>query len=299
MTRRGLGDWGRRVTNESAPTPEAPDTAATSEAPALSAEESARRSASFGAAASQYARFRPGPPAESVAWLLESAPTTVVDLGAGTGALTRLLVERVSDVIAIEPDDRMREVLARDVPEASARKGWGEALPLEDHSADAVLASSSWHWMDAELALGEAARVLRPAGVLGAVWSGPDPDGPFLAAAQALLAQRRDDNDEDDSPDMASAIIDPHRTITELVIPDGSPFAVPEHHVHTWDVALNAEELIGLLGTFSWIILMTPERRERVVAEARRLLAEGLGVVGDVTVDVAYRADSWRTRVAG
>jgi hypothetical protein len=65
--------------------------------------------------------------------------------------------------------------------------------------------------------------------------------------------------------------------------------------VFTWDVALNAEELIGLLGTLSWIITMPDDRRERVIAEARRLLRELLGVEGDVTVDVAFRADAWRS----
>ena len=64
----------------------------------------------------------------------------------------------------------------------------------------------------------------------------------------------------------------------------------------TWDVALNADELIGLLGTLSWIITMPDDRRERVVTEARRLLRELLGVEGDVTVDVAFRADAWRSR---
>ena len=64
----------------------------------------------------------------------------------------------------------------------------------------------------------------------------------------------------------------------------------------TWDVALNADELIGLLGTFSWIITMPDETRQRVIATARRLLGELLGVEGDVTVEVAFRADAWRAR---
>jgi hypothetical protein len=62
---------------------------------------------------------------------------------------------------------------------------------------------------------------------------------------------------------------------------------------------LNADDLIGLLGTFSWIILMPEERRRGVLAEARRLLGEFLGVEGEVTVDVAYRADAWRSRRHG
>ena len=63
-------------------------------------------------------------------------------------------------------------------------------MPLPDSCADAVVASASWHWMDPVPALHEVARVLVPGGILGALWSGPDPEGPFLAQARALLAEQ-------------------------------------------------------------------------------------------------------------
>jgi hypothetical protein len=100
--------------------------------------------------------------------------------------------------------------------------------------------------------------------------------------------------DQPDDLDLSTAILDPHRPTTVLDIPAGAPFSPPEHTVLSWDVALNADDLIGLLGTFSWIITMPDDRRARVFAEARRLLKEGLGVEEDVTVDVAYGADVWR-----
>jgi hypothetical protein len=84
--------------------------------------------------------------------------------------------------------------------------------------------------------------------------------------------------------------------MSTLEIPPGVPFDQPEHEMFTWDVALNADDLVGLLGTLSWIITMPEETRQRVVAEARRLLKDLLGVEGDVTVDVAFRADAWRSR---
>ena len=89
------------------------------------------------------------------------------------------------------------------------------------------------------------------------------------------------------------------RPSSSLEIPPGVPFDQPEHAVFTWDVALNADELIGLLGTFSSIITLPEETRKGVVAEARRLLRELLGVEGDVTVDVAFRSDAWRSRRHG
>jgi hypothetical protein len=92
---------------------------------------------------------------------------------------------------------------------------------------------------------------------------------------------------------------DARRPALTLEIPAGVPFDPPDHEAFTWDVALNADELIGLLGTFSWIITMPEETRVRVIAEARRLLRDLMGVEGEVTVDVAFRSDAWRSRRHG
>jgi SAM-dependent methyltransferase len=269
----------------------------------LSPEEKARRSGSFGGAASLYERFRQGPPTDAVDWILQIRPTAVVDLGAGTGALTKLLVERADSVFAVEPDQRMLEVLTANLPGVTALSGRGEEIPLPDSSVDAALASSSWHWMDPARTLAEVARVLTPGGTLGAVWSGPDPDGPFLQQAQVLLSSGSGEREPvtpapEDDIDMASAIMDRNTPDPVLVIPPTSPFGQPENKVFTWNVPLNADELIGLLGTFSWIITMSEDQRARVFAEARRILKDGLGVEGAVTVDVQYRADAWRTRLS-
>jgi len=253
---------------------------------------SPERAGSFGEVASQYERYRPGPPESAIDWMLPQHVGRVVDLGAGTGAMTRMLVDRAQEVIAVEPDDRMRTVLAERVPRASTISGRGDALPLEDESADAVLASSSWHWMDLVPTLHEVGRVLVPGGVLGAVWSGPDPNGPFLVQAKTLLAQGGGDLNDTEFAEMIQG--DGHRPSTRLEIPPGVPFEQPEQQVLTWDVPLNADELIGLLGTFSWVILMPEPGRDRLIGQARRLLEELLGIEGEVTVDIAFRSDAWR-----
>ena len=154
--------------------------------------EKARRAASFGAVADHYERYRPGPVAAAVEWFLPSPVSLIVDLGAGTGALTRLLVGRAEEVVAIEPDDRMRAVLTnQQLPGVRAVLGYGESIPLPDGSADVVLASSSWHWMEPDATLAEVARVLRPGGALGALWTGPDEEGSFIVQARELLAGQR------------------------------------------------------------------------------------------------------------
>src|SRR5207253_2858226 len=197
-----------------------------------------------------------------VDWILPTHVGRVVDLGAGTGALTRLLIDRADEVVAVEPDDRMRSVLTAEVPGARAVMGRGESMPLPDGYADAVLASSSWHWMDPIPTLHEVGRILVPGGILAALWSGPDPDGPFMVEARALLAERsrgqagaapgHDGEGEPDAGEFARAIMgEADRPLPSLEIPAGVPFAQPEHEVFTWDVALNADELIGLLGTLS------------------------------------------------
>jgi len=267
----------------------------------LPEQEKAKRAGSFGEVASDYARYRPGPPLKAVDWILPERVDRVVDLGAGTGAMSRLLVDRADEVVAIEPDDRMRLVLGREVPGAQAVQGRGESIPLPDSSVDVVVASSSWHWMDPVPTLAEVARVLVPGGTLATVWSGADPDGAFLVQAQALLTEQATSGvaaDPDGPSDPVANLIlgDARRPAPTLVIPYDAPFDQPEHEVFTWDVALDADELIGMLGTFSWILTMPEEQRRRVKAEASRLLEELLGVQGEVTVDVAFRADTWRTR---
>ena len=269
----------------------------------VAGDQKTRRSGSFGAVASTYERFRPGPPAAAIAWMLPDAATTVVDLGAGTGSMTKELVGKVDRVIAIEPDDRMRGILTSNLPEVTALRGTGESMPLDTSSVDVVLASSCWHWMDADKTLQETARVLVPGGTLGVVWAGPDPDGPFVSQAQAMLSEMSTDQGEVTSSvsgrDLGNEIVDTeNRVETVLRIPEDSLFAQPDHNTLLWDVALTADELIGLLGTFSWIITMPDDRRAHVISEARRVLRDGLGIFGDVTVDVQYRSEVWRTHVA-
>ena len=281
-----------------------PDDTASTKVPLshLEVEEKAKRAASFGGVASHYERYRPGPSSTAVDWLLPERIRRVVDLGAGTGALTRILVDRADEVVAVEPDDRMRAVLEESVQGVRVVKGTGESIPLPDGGADAVLASSSWHWMDPERAVPEVARVLVPGGTLGVIWSGPDPEGAFLVQAQALLAEQSRSaaasggEGDPGRPDFAGMVMrDAQRPASTLEIPEGSPFAQPEHVVFHWDMALTADDLIGMLGTFSWILMMDDATRAGVLAEARRLLKELLGVEGDVTVDIGFRADTWRT----
>ena len=129
------------------------------------------RALSFGAMAEEYDRWRPSYPGAAVDWLAPSAPARVVEIGAGTGRLTSLLLARGLEVDAVEPDPRMRAVLARNHPAARSHAGDSTDLPVADGSVDAVLVADAWHWFDPVATMEEVRRVLRPGGWLGLVWN--------------------------------------------------------------------------------------------------------------------------------
>lgn len=129
----------------------------------------------FGNAAREYELGRPEWPEELVDRVVDElalgANASVLDLGAGTGKLTRALVRRFPCVIAVEPDDAMRGVLQEVVPEAEALAGRGEAIPLPDSSVDAVFTAEAFHWYASDESVAEIVRVLQPRGGLAIFWN--------------------------------------------------------------------------------------------------------------------------------
>jgi ubiquinone/menaquinone biosynthesis C-methylase UbiE len=108
-----------------------------------------------------YDAARPGYPDEAVEWALGGRVGVVVDLGAGTGILTRQLVSRAPGVIAVDPSPAMLERLRQRLPGVDARTGSAESMGLVSGSADAVIAGSAFHWFARPAADREIARVLR------------------------------------------------------------------------------------------------------------------------------------------
>ena len=131
----------------------------------------------FGRAAREYELGRPEWPAElldRVVGDLGLGPdAAVLDLGAGTGKLTRSLVPRFRRVVAVEPDDAMRAVLEEVVPGAESKGGSAEAIPLEESEVDVVFSAEAFHWFASHATLGEIVRVLRDGGGLAVFWNIP------------------------------------------------------------------------------------------------------------------------------
>jgi SAM-dependent methyltransferase len=141
----------------------------------------------FAEVADAYERGRPEYPVEAVRWLVGDAPVDVVDVGAGTGKLTRALVGLGHRLTAVEPLDEMRARLEIAVPEARALAGSAEAIPLPEASADVVTSAQAFHWFDHSRALPEIARVLRPGGRLALVWNSRDDRDPWMARLSAII----------------------------------------------------------------------------------------------------------------
>jgi SAM-dependent methyltransferase len=143
------------------------------------------RARSFGSAAEAYVRGRPSYPDEAVRFVLPRVPCSVVDVGAGTGKLTEVLVRLGCEVVAVEPDDEMR---AR-IEGGEARAGVAEALPLPDCSVDAVVAGQASHWFEMTQFLDNALRVLRPGGAIGLLRNTQDDRVEWVAELAELTKQ--------------------------------------------------------------------------------------------------------------
>ncbi len=152
--------------------------------------ERRERAASFSGVADAYERARPGYPEDAVLWLAGAEPCDVVDLGAGTGKLTRSLVDLGHRVTAVEPLPEMITQLRSAVPEAAAVEGGAEAIPLPDGSADVVTVAQAFHWFDHGPALVEIARVLRPGGRIALVWNVRDESDAWVGKLSDAMVGR-------------------------------------------------------------------------------------------------------------
>jgi SAM-dependent methyltransferase len=139
----------------------------------------------YGSLAADYERGRPSWPPS----LLDGVEgIDVLDLGAGTGKLTRLLLERYPHVVAVEPLDSMRAFIPTG---AETLDGAAEQIPLADASVDAVFVAEAFHWFDSRAAAEEVARVLRPGGTLVVCFNDYGPYAPPIGdAAETVLAER-------------------------------------------------------------------------------------------------------------
>jgi len=211
----------------------------------------------FSEVAGAYERGRPEYPAEAVRWLVGEEPRDVVDLGAGTGKLTRGLLALGHRVVAVEPLAEMRGELERAVPGARALAGSAEAIPLPDGAADAVTTGQAFHWFDHEKALPEIARVLRQGGRLALVWNSRDDRDPWMARLSAIIGNESL-HDWDVLP----------------VIEAGGCFAAVESVQFSFVQTLDRQGLLDLVLSRSYLAKLPPPERQPVLDEVGALYDE-------------------------
>ena len=254
----------------------------------LQDENTAVLRGAFGAVAGEYDRLRSGPPPEALDWMLPAGATDALEIGAGTGILTRLLIERIGRLTAIEPDERMRAVLDSTTTGADIRAGVAEELPLASSSCDLVIAASAWHWVDEARAVPEVARVLRPGGRLALVWSGPDRSVDWMRSLWAggivFSPEERDAVDQQRGA----------RRVVNLEAGGPSRFHSPETSRFRWTKPMTREDLVALSTTYSVVITMDDDKRERHLGAMRRFLDDQESLAGSDVIDVPMRAYCWR-----
>jgi SAM-dependent methyltransferase len=239
--------------------------------------------------ADDYDRLRPSPPEVALDWLVPGDCEVAVDIAAGTGLFTRALQRRATQVIAVEPDERMRAVLAARSPGARAVEGRGEAIPVPDASADGVFVSSAWHWLDPARAVPEIARVLRDRGRLGVIWTHRDHRVDWVAE----LDRPRTPRTVASSPGGAGS---PRPSRREITLPSGAPFGNVASQSFTFTRTMTTDDAVDWLATYSRLITASEQDRAAALASAREVLRRQADAAG--LVKIPMRSTCWRAERA-
>jgi ubiquinone/menaquinone biosynthesis C-methylase UbiE len=219
----------------------------------------------FQAGAAAYEIARPGYPDEALDLVATELGlthgTTVCDLAAGTGKLTRRLVDLGASVTAVEPVEAMREQARATVPGAHVVDGTAEAIPLPDASVDVVTVAQAFHWFDAQPALAEIARVLTPGGGLALLWNERDERTAWVAEMSRLIRWHERTVSRYQHVDWAE------------VVAASQHFTPLEERGVQWDQPMTREILADRVRSISYVAVMPTAERERLAAEVTALVA--------------------------
>jgi len=211
---------------------------------------------SFGAVADTYDRSRPGYPREAVEWLVGRRASSVVELGAGTGKLTDVLLDLGHDVLATDPLEEMLAHLLLRRPDTRVATAPAEQIPAATRSVDTVVAAQAFHWFDAERFLRETARVLRPGGHLAVLWNSRDERIPWVRRLGRIIGNTP-------QPDDPTAAID-----------ETGMYTTVERHVYRFWQPMTQSSLRDLVVSRSNVATMSAAERERVLRKVDELYDE-------------------------
>jgi SAM-dependent methyltransferase len=237
---------------------------------------------SFLSAGEDYDRFRPGFPDAAADAILPVPLGTVLDLGAGTGKFTSLLMERARRVIAVEPSEQMLAVLRAKLPDVEAHIGAAESIPASDSSVDAVTVAQAFHWFDREPACVEIRRVLVPSGTLGLLWNRADPGCAWdRACSQVAFPWLCDETPisssaQDELPGFVG--------VTHLEVP--------------WRERITRTDYIARWLTVSTFLAASDSERASMIAEIESILDGDPGTAGCAGFDLPQITDVYVYRTA-
>jgi SAM-dependent methyltransferase len=237
------------------------------------------RALSFGSVAAEYAALRPGYPADAVAFLVGDGGRRVLDVGAGTGLLTEVVLDAGHDVTAVDPSPEMLAELVARLPAVTAAVGSAEALPVDDASVDAVVAGQAAHWFDPAPAAREIRRVLRPGGVLGLIWNTRDERTPWVGALGELISAEARGHEAD------QGVVD--RFAEEL------PAQVDVFESGIVQ-PVTPENVVAGIATRSYVALMDDVRRAAFLAGVHELLDEHPDTRGRELLELPYVTRAYR-----
>jgi SAM-dependent methyltransferase len=232
----------------------------------MNLHDAARRG--FGRDPDAYERGRPEYPQAAVRWLVAQLGLgpgrLVIDVGAGTGKLTRALFPSGAGIVAIEPVAAMREVLARRAPAARVHDGTAEAMPVREGTADAIVSGQAFHWFDGPAALAEFHRVLRPGGRLGLIWNRRAMEQPLQRAIDEIIEPLR-------------GAAPSHRSGRwRRAFEDSSLFRPIAERAVRFEQELDEDAFVDRIGSTSFVAALDDPRREQVLARVRALARERL-----------------------
>ncbi|MFT4009701.1 MAG: class I SAM-dependent methyltransferase [Nocardioidaceae bacterium] len=214
---------------------------------------------SFATVSDAYDRARPSYPREAVDFLLGTQPCSVLEVGAGTGKFTDVLLDAGHDVTATDPLAEMLQHLRlrrEDCPTAVAS---AEDLPVATRSVDAVVAAQAFHWFDSQTALSEMARTLKPEGVIGLVWNVRDRRIPWVRRLDALLGS------------VGDPLTDPDPTDTLVA---SKLFGFVESEQFRFWQSLNKPQLRDLISSRSYVAALDVDDRADLLHDVDALFDE-------------------------
>ena len=237
----------------------------------------------FDRAGDSYERGRPEYPHDAVEFLVRrleiNTSSTVIDLGAGTGKFTKLLIPTGASIIAIEPVAGMRTKFQSLHSSLKVLGGTAEEIPCENQSVDAVVVAQAFHWFNGHLALKEIHRILKPKGKLGLIWNARDESLAWVAELTKIIDPHEGGAPRYKSQNWKKAFAEPNLF---------SPLQLSQF---SYTQEGSVETIVDRIASISFISALPEADRVRVLNQVRKLVETHPETKEQSQIRLPYRTD--------